>query len=62
MYIIDDIYIHLCSVLENKVYFSKSSSGGDDDCASSGYRSYSIHVHWVSEGCTKNELCLKSLN
>ena len=48
MYIIDDIYIHLCSVLENKVYFSKSSSGGDDDCASSGYRSYSIRVHWVS--------------
>ena len=61
MYIIDDIHIHLCSFLENKVYFSiSSSSGGGDDCASSGYRSYSIHVHWVSEGCTKNQIVFES--
>ena len=62
MYIIDDIHIHLCSFLENKVYFSTSSSGVGDDCASSGYRSYSIHVHWVSEGCTKNHMEIKNLN
>ena len=61
MYIIDDIYIHSCSFLENKVYFSNSSSGGDD-CASSGYRSYSIHVQWVSKGCTKNHMAMKKIN
>ena len=60
MYIIDDIYIHLCSVLENKVYFS--NSGGGDDCDSSGCRSYSIHVHWVSEGCTKDHIVSNKFN
>ena len=61
MYIIDDIYIHSCSFLENKVYFSNTSSVGDD-CASSGYRSYSIHVQWVSKGCTKNHKAMKKIN
>ena len=46
------IYTFTCAFLENKVYFS--NSGGGDDCTSSGCRSYSIHVHWVSEGCTKD--------
>jgi hypothetical protein len=61
MYTLEHIYTFTCVFLENKVYFSNSDGGGDD-CASSGCRSYSIHVHRVSEGCTKDYRVFNNFN